>query len=289
MASRPLPSPIRRLAAAISPGRPCPNRPIRSVRYRWRSPKAADGFQIYLLRPVAAVADSPASFEDVNSSTTGACRVAVNGVGSIRFDFGTESAAWLEFDSPDLSGDVEMSISEYNEPGIVNFDCDPEHPVKTLAPKRYGNTFRLELNKQLYEGVRFGWIHVRKFDRPWHITAVRLVCRAKPTNYEGSFSCSDPLLTRIWYTGAYTVKANLMMEGLGSILIDRGDRLVWTVECGSSLPAALAAFGNWDLLRMQLINTQGRRQRHRSQRFALDHRLARLLSVHGRCGNLEMP
>ena len=253
----PIAEPYPPLGGGDFAGPAVPESPDPFVRYRSRNPKAADGFQIYLLRPVAAAADSPASFQDVNSSTTGTCNVAVKGVGSIRFDFGTESAAWLEFDSPDLSGDVEMSISEYNEPAVVNFDCDPEHPLKTLAPKRYGNTFRLELNKQLYEGVRFGWIHVRKFERPWHITAVRLVCRAKPANYEGSFSCSDPLLTRIWYTGAYTIKANLMMEGLGSILIDRGDRLVWTVECGSSLPAALAAFGNWDLLRTQLVNTKG--------------------------------
>ena len=264
-------APIALVAAGVSPiaepypplcggdfsGPAVPDSPDPLVRYRWRNPKAADGFQVYLLRPANVVAEPPASFDDANSATTEQCHATVKGVGSIRFDFGVESAAWLEFDSPDLSGDVVMSISEYNEPGVVNFDCDPEHPVKTLAPKQYGNTFRLELNKQLYEGVRFGWIHVRKFDKPWHITAVRLVCRVKPVNYNGNFSCSDPLLTRTWYTSAYTIKANLLMEGLGSILIDRGDRLCWTVECGSSLPAALAAFGNWDLLRTQLINTKG--------------------------------
>lgn len=227
------------------------------VRYRWHDPKTLLGFQLYLLRPVAAVADFPASFENVSSLTTEQCHVAVKGMGSIRFDFGTESAGWLEFDSPNMSGDVAMSISEHNEPGVVNFDFGTEHPIKTLPPKRYGNTYRLELNKELYEGVRFGWIHVRKFDKPWHITAVRLVCRVKPTNYEGSFSCSNPLLTRIWHMGAYTVKVNLLKEGLGSILIDRGDRLIWTVECGSSLPASLAAFGNWDLLKTHLIKTKG--------------------------------
>ena len=149
-----------------------------------------------------------------------------------------------------------MSISEYNEPGILN--VLPEHRIKTLKPKRYGNTYRLELNKdvkEIYEGVRFGWIHVREFDKPWRITAVRLVCRIKPTNYQGTFSCSDPGLTRIWYAGAYDVKVNLMRAGIGSILIDRGDRVIWTVECGSSLQAALAAFGNWDLLRRHLVDT----------------------------------
>ena len=48
------------------------------------------------------------------------------------FDFGVESAAWLEFESPDFSGAVEMSISEYNEPAIVNVGA--QSPAKTKAP-----------------------------------------------------------------------------------------------------------------------------------------------------------
>ena len=35
-------------------------------------------------------------------------------------DFGQENAAWLEFDSIDMTGEVTMSISEYNEPAILN-------------------------------------------------------------------------------------------------------------------------------------------------------------------------
>ena len=94
-------------------------------------------------------------------------------------------------------------------------------------PTKYGNTYRLELNSQLYEGVRFGWIHVMSFTNQWHITGLRLVCQTKPANYNGSFSCSDPLLTRIWYDGAYTVKLNLEANYFGAILIDRGDRISW--------------------------------------------------------------
>ena len=40
----------------------------------------------------------------------------------------------------------------------------------------------------------------------WSITNLRRVCQLVPTNYEGSFESADALLTRIWYTGAYTVK-----------------------------------------------------------------------------------
>ncbi|GAA4336284.1 hypothetical protein GCM10023149_44870 [Mucilaginibacter gynuensis] len=177
--------------------------------------------------------------------------IVVNGEGSIRFDFGQENAAWLEFDSPDLSGKVEMSISEFNEPPV---DAS-SYPVKTLSPKKYGNTYRLELNPELYEGVRFGWIHVRSFPKNWHITGVRLVCQIKPTNYNGSFSCSDTMLTRIWYTGAYTVKLNLLKDYLGAILMNRGDRFSWTGDAHPSQAASMVAFGNYDFVKQNIAYT----------------------------------
>jgi len=148
---------------------------------------------------------------------------------------------------------VEMSISEYNEPAKVM--SGPAHPQKTMAPQRYGSTYRLELNRELYEGVRFGWIHVRSFHKSWHLTGVRLVCQIKPSNYAGSFSCSDPELTRIWYTGAYTVKLNLLRNYFGAILMDRGDRISWTGDAYVAQAAAMAAFGNLDFVKTNLVGT----------------------------------
>ncbi|MGC9943399.1 MAG: hypothetical protein ABSE48_16350, partial [Verrucomicrobiota bacterium] len=221
--------------------------------FRWANPQAADALQSYLLGPVGVSADRPASFKNLDSVTGEHCQVLVKGTGSIRFDFGVESAAWLEFDSPDFSGAAEMSISEYNEPAMVNTGA--ENPVKTREPVKYGRTYRLELNKSLYEGVRFGWIHVRTFDKPWHITAVRLVCQTKPANYEGSFACSDPQLTRIWYTGAYDVKLNLLQDYFGAILMERSDRQSWTGDAYPAQAAALTAFGNRDFVKANLERT----------------------------------
>ena len=196
------------------------------VAYRWDNPQSLDSLQVYVLKPIASFADTPASFRGAGISSGQQDSMVVEGVGSIRFDFGVESPAWLEFDSPDLSGEIEMSISEYDEPAIEN--TGPAHRFKTSQPHRYDNTYRLELNSELYEGVRFGWIHVRAFEQPWRITAVRAVCQVKPTNYVGRFSCSDSMLTRVWYTGAYTVKANLCKDYFGALLMDRGDRYSWT-------------------------------------------------------------
>ncbi len=234
-------------------GAAVPESPDPLEAYRWRQPVAADGLQIYVLRPVSVAAAPSRSFENVRAATSGKGAILVKGTGDLRFDFGVESAAWLEFDSPDLSGAVEMSISEYNEPAIVN--AGAQSPSKTKAPVQHGHTWRLELNKELYEGVRFGWIHVRGFERPWHITDVRAVCQIKPANYEGRFACSDPMLTRIWYTGAYGVKVNLQKDYFGAILMERSDRFSWTGDAHTSQGAALVALGNRDFVKLNLDRT----------------------------------
>lgn len=222
-------------------------------RYRWSAPKAADDLQVYQLRPVKVMTDSPGSFSGLPSATSPDCDVLVSGPGSIRFDFGVESPAWLEFDSPDFSGAVTMSISEYNDLATVN--PGPAHPVKTAAPQRHDNTFRLELNAELFEGVRFGWIHVDTFDQPFHITAVRAVCQAKPTNYLGDFACSDAELTRIWYAGAYGVRVGFQADYMAPILMDRGDRFGWAGDCNPIQGAALVAFGDWDYIKHNIDRT----------------------------------
>lgn len=113
-------SPIREpyppLHGGESTGKATPNSPDPLVAYHWSHPVASDGLQIYTLAPMNASTDSPRSFAGLKSMRSGKCDVIVTGAGSIRLDFGVESAAWLEFDSPDLTGKVEMSISEYNKP-----------------------------------------------------------------------------------------------------------------------------------------------------------------------------
>ena len=131
------------------------------VRYRWRHPQATSTLQYYLLRPVSVSTPTPSAFSGIKSVCTNACDVTVKGTGSIRFDFGTESAGWLEFDSPNLTGKIEMGVSEFNAPAY-------EHCIAT--PQKVGHTYRLKLNKDFYEGVRFGWIYVRSFSgQPWHL------------------------------------------------------------------------------------------------------------------------
>ena len=247
-ASSPMAEPYPYVSSGSFSGPAVPLSPDPLVAYRWPNPRASDGLQLYLLKPITVTADTNSSFANLQSLCSTNPNVTVQGLGSIQLDFGQENAAWLEFDSPDFNGAVEMSIGEYNQP--------EEIPApKTAVPVEYGNTYRLELNSELYEGVRFGWIHVLSYGGPWHITGVRLVCQNKPANYNGSFSCSDPMLTRIWYTGAYTVKLNLEAGYIGAILVDRGDRIAWTGDDHCAQAAALAAFGNYDFIKLNIDGT----------------------------------
>src|ERR1700744_492533 len=128
-----VPEPYPALAGASFSGPNVPASPAPLVAYRWPAPRAADGLEIYPLKPVAVQTDVPNAFSHLNSLTGGHPDVTVHGTGSIRMDFGRENAGWLEFDSPDLEGKVEMSISEYNEPAVeMN---GPANPKKTKAPQ----------------------------------------------------------------------------------------------------------------------------------------------------------
>ncbi len=248
----PAPQPYRYISARPIADK-VPYSPDRIIEWQWDNPKADDELEIYVIKPIGIKTDAPESFDNLSSLKNTSADVAVKGTGSIRMDFGQENAAWLEFDSQDFSGEVTMSISEYNEPAIVNVGA--QNRFKTKRPVKYGNTYRLELNDELYEGVRFGWIHVNTFEKEWHIDNVRLVCQIKPVNYQGSFSCSDTLLTRIWYTGAYGVKLNLLKDFFGAILMERSDRFAWTGDSYPTQAASLVAFANYDFVRKNIFHT----------------------------------
>ena len=133
---------------------------------------------------------------------------------------------------------------------------DAQSTNKTIKPVKHGNTYRLELNKELYEGVRFAFININKLEKPFTITDIRLVCQTKPINYQGEFKSNNKLLNRIWYTAAYVVRANLLKDYFGSILIERGDRISWTGDAYTAQAAALVAFANYDFIYENLKFTE---------------------------------
>jgi alpha-L-rhamnosidase len=225
------------------------------VRYQWpigggpASPASVNQslLQIYTL---AAVACGPApgtgdsSFLNASSAVGSlSTNISVVGQGTLVIDFGVESAAWVEFDSPDLSpadaGALVVGISEYN---VVDYVGGFKQGKATAYP---GGTFRLETNGELYEGVRYAFLTVPPAHpvKPFTITGLRLVVQAKAVNYTGSFSSpGDPVLEQVWYTAAYTVRAALQADYIGSVLVDRGDRFSWAGDAHPSQATAMAAF-----------------------------------------------
>ena len=188
----------------------------------------------------------------------------VHGPGTFLVDYGVELAAWVEVQSDDLSpataaACVRISVSEMAVPQEFTYDSPP---WKTVAPTAYaGGWFRAEFNPQLYEGVRRGFFHVlpnctqHLAAAPFTLSHMRAVAQIKPVNWNGSFSAPDDVQVRAWYAGAYTVKLNLLADGFGSILDDRGDRVAIAGDAHPTQAAAMAAFGIYPFIRQSLLAT----------------------------------
>ncbi|KAI6708105.1 hypothetical protein JHW43_009370 [Diplocarpon mali] len=89
--------------------------------------------------------------------------------------------------------------------------------------------------------------------------------------YQGYFSCSDPVLTRIWYAGAYTLQTNAVPPhtgrhfpilgsgwsneldlsagtSAGTVYVDgsKRDRTVWPGDLVVAVPSILVSTGDWE-------------------------------------------
>ncbi len=244
----PIPEPYPCVANGSFSGTFVADSPDPLIRYRWPEPKATDGLEIYLLRPKTVSVNTKSSFAGIHSLATERPNVTVNGAGTIRVDFGQENAGWFEIDSPDCPGGMQLSISEYNEPEYTNLGD------KTTTPEKIGHTYRAKFNNEYYEGARFGFIHVKSFSRPWHITGIRLVCQVKPSNYEGRFACSDPMLNKIWYNSAYAVRICNLKDFTTPVLIERSDRFLWNgLDFYIYNSANLIALKNYDFVKRQIL------------------------------------
>ncbi|KAJ5477075.1 hypothetical protein N7539_007219 [Penicillium diatomitis] len=92
--------------------------------------------------------------------------------------------------------------------------------------------------------------------------------------YQGYFHCSDELLNRIWYSGAYTLQANEVPVNTGrithglksgwlnngtlgpgdTIIVDgaKRDRAVWPGDMGIAVPSAFVSLGNLESVKNAL-------------------------------------
>ena len=248
----------------VAPAQPSSPDPL--VSYAWpRGSFNVSALQVFAVAPVAAGASAGSearSFLNASSCVGGGggCALRVVGAGQLIVDFGVELPGWFEFDSPDLSaGDAAallVGISEYATTSVGGWVGG----YKSGAPVRYcaagaACTYRLETNDELYEGVRFALLTLRAAPAaPFTITALRCVAQTRPVNYTGAFSApGDPMLERVWYTGAYTIRALMLPTYMGSVLMDRGDRISWTGDAFVS-QGTLYAFASDYSIALQNLN-----------------------------------
>ena len=261
-------------------GAPMNPDPLRDYVWNTTAMPNASALQLYRALPAAVHASPGANFTNaaslLNSSAAGGPRARALGGGTLVLDFGVELAAWLELRSPDLApaavaaGCVSMSVGESSVPlyfapaRLAAHVHNASNPLfagwKTERPAPYaGGVFRLELNDQLYEGMRYGFLHVNAscgcFEA-FTVESVVALAQVKPANWAGRFAApGNPVLERAWYVGGYTVKLNLQEDAIGSILDQRGDRtpkgafVGFAGDAHAAQAASMAAFGNFGLVR----------------------------------------
>eukprot|EP01060_Flectonema_neradi_P034670 TRINITY_DN615_c0_g2_i1.p1 TRINITY_DN615_c0_g2~~TRINITY_DN615_c0_g2_i1.p1 ORF type:complete len:813 (+),score=128.70 TRINITY_DN615_c0_g2_i1:1111-3549(+) len=227
----------------------CAESPDPLVQYRWDADSDLTSLQYYKTRPIAATSDPSDAFTGLESLVSGTVNVTCHKPGKLFLEFGTERASWIEWTTNTSTPNVLAAISEYNQP----------YTHKTIPPTNYdNNTYRLETNSELYEGVRYAWVFQEDTAdfKPWRMTSFDLLSQIKPVNYTGSYNSSDETINKIWYTGAYASRLNMNVDYFCSILIDRGDRVAIQGDGHPTMAAALAAFsGSEDLVYVELNAT----------------------------------
>lgn len=98
-------------------------------------------------------------------------------------------------------------------------------------------------------GFRFVRIDLVEENAVLDLKEVRAIFVYRDLAYKGSFNCSDPLLNKIWLTGAYTVQLNMqdyLWDGI------KRDRLVWVGDMHPEVSTIYAAFGDNEVISKSL-------------------------------------
>lgn len=124
---------------------------------------------------------------------------------AIVLDAGKETCGFLQLDLEAAGGEViDCHYSEHLRPngdvvvqaatGVLNATTDR---YRCRAGRQHHQFFS-------WKGFRYVLLVFRNIRKPLKIRAVDYTFTSYPVERQGSFTCSDPLLNRIWETGVYT-------------------------------------------------------------------------------------
>jgi len=124
-------------------------------------------------------------------------------------DFGKETSGFVRLRLKGVAGGiVDIGYCEKLVDGFV--DTLRDH--WSFADRYIMRDGPQEWELFFWKGFRYIQLTFRNCSRPVEVEAVRAAFTSYPVNYRGSFECSDPLLTKIWEVGRWTLQ-NCMHDG----------------------------------------------------------------------------
>ena len=163
--------------------------------------------------------------------------------GAVLIDFGREVYGGIEIITGDncSSQDLTLKVRFGESASEAMEDAVYSHVVQNCDIKvpRNGSV------ETSLCGFRFVFLEVVEKDCYVDLKSVRAVLHYHDYPYLGSFECSDPVLNKIWDTGAYTVHLN-MQEHLWDGI--KRDRLVWAGDVHPAVMVINSVFGNVDIV-----------------------------------------
>ena len=118
-------------------------------------------------------------------------------------DFGREVVGQIEFDVDAPSGTILTFnfIEEIEEGQRIHYCLGNQNAFRyiTTAGTQQFTSF-------LRRGYRYAKVILSDMTGPVRIRSIRTIFASHPANERGSFSCSDPLLTKIWEIGRHTLR-----------------------------------------------------------------------------------
>lgn len=169
---------------------------------------------------------------------------STDGQASLLLDFGNEIHGGIRIlawkDSTDRGARVRIRFGEsvmeaMSEPGGEG-NATNDHARRDIRTE----IGMMSMNRIGETGFRFVRIDLEEENASLSLKSIAAVLVYKDAPYLGSFSCSDPLLNRIWDVGAYTVHLNMQEYIWDGI---KRDRLVWVGDMHPETLTIRTVFG----------------------------------------------
>jgi hypothetical protein len=121
----------------------------------------------------------------------------------VTLDFGKETAGYVHLRLNGVAGGiVDLGYSEM----LVDGQVDTQREQMNLADRYIMRDGPQDWELFFWKGFRYLQLTFRNCPKPVELESVSLRFTSYPVKYRGSFECSDPLLTRIWDVGRWTLQ-----------------------------------------------------------------------------------